>query len=557
MPKRPDPNYPDTQLARVPAILRVRGDQIVGLEDHNGNLLDLRLKPKRGENGVAVMLVGGYAYVRTAWSNSEDTVQKIGLGKTRLALSNSPVDLFGLRKIPVSTRREDTAAAWESIGASYPLLNQGDEAGPMYYNGTYIAGNHGPTVARQVTIEGGHGKTALDIGSRWDGPYTPDYVIVQLVDDTRLVLLSTPTATGNAWSFENTNLNGKTLTHKAGAFNTAPIVVSTSASAQLLPILSRRSVRLFADEREVPISDCLFTCGRLSIREQYDVVSPAAAVAYLQENAGRNTNISICNDAIDTDVTVVYKFVIGENGAIGVDGDFSFHGPVTLGYIGMMQALAPYFSGKSLGLYVPGMNSFVAGSKTYDLAAIQDITTGVDALELSAENFSDPRFPPSQMCFIVSTGGVRDFGFALGYSPVEGAGSRYLRSSAIDSAGAVSTSRKLYPKMYTAAAFSGGVVPSGTRITGRGYRAAYNAALTPDATVAFWYYDGDDIVVIADFHKASTGTFIKLPPSAEGWTVAIIEAVNVTVPAMIVDGGGLGIVCNSTSGRARIKVCQP
>lgn len=122
MPKRPDPNYPDTQLARVPAILRVRGDQIVGLEDHNGNLLDLRLKPKRGENGVAVMLVGGYAYVRTAWSNSEDTVQKIGLGKTRLALSNSPVDLFGLRKIPVSTRREDTAAAWESIGASYPLL---------------------------------------------------------------------------------------------------------------------------------------------------------------------------------------------------------------------------------------------------------------------------------------------------------------------------------------------------------------------------------------------------------------------------------------------------
>ena len=41
MPKRPDPNFSDTQFARVPAFLRVRGDQIVGLEDHKGNLLGM------------------------------------------------------------------------------------------------------------------------------------------------------------------------------------------------------------------------------------------------------------------------------------------------------------------------------------------------------------------------------------------------------------------------------------------------------------------------------------------------------------------------------------
>lgn len=54
MPKRPDPNYPDTQLARVPAILRVRGDQIVGIEDHKGNLLGMPMTATTGPDGGVV-----------------------------------------------------------------------------------------------------------------------------------------------------------------------------------------------------------------------------------------------------------------------------------------------------------------------------------------------------------------------------------------------------------------------------------------------------------------------------------------------------------------------
>ena len=51
MPKRPDPNFSGTQLARVPVFLRVRGDQIVGLEDHKGNLLGMPVTSTTSSSG--------------------------------------------------------------------------------------------------------------------------------------------------------------------------------------------------------------------------------------------------------------------------------------------------------------------------------------------------------------------------------------------------------------------------------------------------------------------------------------------------------------------------
>lgn len=506
---------------------------------------------------LLVQMSGGAIYVRYAWDATWDAVQKILIDPARTANANNPVNLGGCRKIPIATADVDTASEWAGTGASNPLATQSDEAPPLKYNGTWIGGNHGAAIVKQC-VSTAHGKTDADIGSLWDGPYTRNYIIARIIDANTLWMLSEKSSgsenSANYWGHEVTTITSYSWPHVADAANTASFTASTSTTVQLTPAFNNRSLRYFVDDAEIQPVDGVYRCARFYVREQYGIVNPTALFTWLRANVGRLSSDWIPPDGLEADVTVQNTWAFGENGACVNDQDVTFHNPVTLDYIGGVQAIAPYSSGKTLSAYVPGVSAVTAGG-TFDFKAVAPLTTAptVNA-ELSAAVWLDAKNPPNRMAHIVSMTGVNEFGSLYGFSPIRNATSRPQRPSRVDSAGFMSSARKWYPKAVTGSAYPSSIPLAGTTVKVTAHRHVFNCAAVPDATIASWYWDGADIIVTFDFHKTSALSTIALPAVAEGWAVTPIDVSGVTLFSPVVDSGQIGVACTASYGYAQYRV---
>lgn len=509
---------------------------------------------------LLVQVSGGAVYVRYSWDATWDAVQKILIDKTRAAYKNNPVEFGGCNKVPVATADSDTAAVWGTTGASNPLANQGDDAPPMYINGTYIAGNHGASIAKSVTVAG-HGKTEVDIGSLWDitdGGYSNNYTIWAVPDPNTLYLLSQrgagKTDTDTYWGHEVTTLTSKNFAHLDGATNVAGFAPSAQATIQLLPAISNRNLSFFVDGLEIQPSDSVYRCAKFEVREQYSIVNPPAIYAWLRSNVGKVSNNWTPPDSLEVDAVVKNSYLFGENGACVNNNEVTFLKALTLGYIGGVQAIAPYFSGKTLSGYVPGVSAVTAGA-AYDFKAIAALTTAPSSdADLASAVWLDAKNPPNRMLHLVSNGGNNEFGCLYGLSPLRNSTSRTRRPSAVSTAGFMSSSRKWYPKAITGSAYPSSIPPAGTVAKTTAYRHIYNSADVPDATVASWYWDGADIVVTFDFHKTSALSTLRLPAVAEGWAVTPIAVSGVTLFSPVVDSGQIGVACTASYGYAQYRV---
>lgn len=505
---------------------------------------------------LLVQVSGGAVYVRYSWDATWDAVQKILIDPARTPNANNPVDLGGCRKVPIATADADTASVWAGTGASNPLAAQGDDAPPMKYNGTWIGGNHGAAIVKQC-VAAAHGKTDADLGSLWDGPYTPNYIIARIIDANTLWMFAAQAAgsqnTANYWGHEVTTITGYTWPHVADATNTASFTAATSTTTQLTPALNNRSIRFFVDGAEVNSSDAVYRCARFELREQYGIVNPPALWAWLRSNVGKLSSNWTPPDSLDTDATVKNTWAFGENGACVNNQETTINKSVTLDYIGGVQGIAPYYSGKSLSAYVPGVSAVTAGA-TFDFKAVASLATAPSSdAHLASAAWLDAKNPPNRMLHLVSNGGTNEFGSLYGFSPVRAATSRVSRSSKVDTAGFISSARKWYPKAITGAAYPSNIPPAGTVAKATAYRHIYNSAATPDATVASWFWDGNDIIVTLDFHKTSALSTISLPAVAEGWAVTPIDVSGVTLFSPVVDGGQIGVACTASYGYAQYR----
>ncbi len=515
------------------------------------------------KKSFTVQVSAGAVYVRTEWDATWDSVQKVLIDTARTAYANNPVEFGGARKIYASAAASATASEWASTGASNPLANQLDDAPPMFYNSTWIGGNHGASIAKLCTATA-HGKTQADIGSLWDGPYTKNYTIARIVDANTLLIFSEKGAaslnTDAYWGQEVTTLTGVAFPHISGATNNATFTVASSSTAQITPVLSRRSVVMKINGSAVGTTDAVYSCTSFTIEENYSIVNPPLLFDWLRANVGTLTNNWTPSDSVGVDSTVFNNWAFQCNGCVVNRQTLTFPKSVTFGYAGAQQALAPYYSGKVLSGYVPGCSSITVGANTYDLTAMANLATIPADVPLNSASWLDAKKPPNRMAEIVSSAGVIEFGLVLGYSPVNGISAKGLRPSKIDTAGFFgANSRKIYSKDITgAAAFASAIVPVDSTWKCTAYRHVYNiAAKAPDASVATWFEDGPFVVVIIDFHKMSTLTLLQIPVNFDGWFAQFVDSSNVKMLSPVVNGGYLAVACSATYGFAEILLTAP
>lgn len=496
----------------------------------------------------------GYMYIRYAWSSTVDAVLRIRLYSSDLTV-NAPVDWYGVRTIAKATADSGIVAAFAG-GAQ--LAAQGDSIGPLKYNGTYIGANHGAFICHKCTAVA-HGKTSADVGSEWSGPSSRKFYLLRVVDSDNLWVVSDSTGTLPAWdaltTFYTTSLASQTLTHSFGATNTASIAVSAEAAdKQLTPALSRRSLSVVVDGSPVAYASATVVYPKtLTISEKYEVVSPAYAIEWVKTRAGQTP--SFFDDAIQTDIIVENTHFFSSNGACSTKQKITWNNPVALGYVGLVQDTPPYFSGKALLAYIPGVNPIV-GTGTWDFKSTVDFSGAVEVLLAPAASWIDATNPPNLIAQVVAdtAGGTKRYGLVVGFSSLRGLTTRAKRSQTANNAGGFlsSATKKMYPYAITGTTFT----PAAGSVTEcTGYHHVYNIdTAAPDTTINTWYIDGPDVVVRVDFHKTSAMTKIALPAFAEGWVARVVDAQNVSVLSPVVDNRELAVSCGSTYGYAVIRL---
>lgn len=489
---------------------------------------------------VAITKLSNDVYVRGSLSANVDLISKVSLASG----VNSTVNILESRKC--SKTVADVIAAY---GLGTTMAASSDDAAPLYYNGTYIGANHGANFVISATMTS-HGKTVEDVGSTWsDG--TTTWTILKIVDANTLWLLSDNQSSYPAWSFD-TSLASASLIHVANATHTDTITVSASALTQLTPALKNQTATLWLDGHTAMTEDGIAAANRLHIVNRYDICNPAAVLAYVQSQVGSSVQPELNHSSIaaDTRRTVTYAFA--ENGSCTITDGVYFSNAVTLGYFGTTQAAAlPLGSGDTLWQYIPRVSGITNGIKTWQFQATENISGTFAEIHVAAANFTDANNPPDRMAQIVkNSGGTRQHGLMLGYSPVRSVGLPATRATLINEACFLSSIRKQYPKAVTVTS-----QPAGSYYEVSAFRAFWDATENSSATCCAWYRDGNAIILMVDFHQIVAFLRISVPRdwTNKTWTV-VDKTATVTVHGQGVIADGIRVSSSATYGYLILQI---
>ena len=503
------------------------------------------------ENTFTVSTDGTDAYVRTSFNSTFDLVQQIRYG-ANTTWSNNSINPRSVRTIPKITAKDSTISAF-ALGSV--LIEQGDDAAPLHYNGTYIGANHGAFIVREVTATA-HGKTFVDVGSQWSqGANT--WTIVRIVDANKLWLVSQNVGT-TYWQFITSSLSGLTLTHSTGATNTASFTPSSDIQTQLMAAVNNHTKRIVIDGfRDVTSVNGVYDAQSVEFIDNYDVMNVPAIISYLQAHVGTAIEQPLSNNSIASDIRVSVNYRYAFNGSCVINTQLQSKSALNLSFAGFTQAMVANYTGKTLLQYVNKVNPIVGPSKTWNFANVEDITTTIDEIHFLKANWSSSVNPPDRMAQIVKNGATKEFGHVIGYSLTRGISKPAIRQNT-SSGGFVYTSRKMYPWALTANVYAvqpNGLMPSGTVVNHVAYRFVFNAMVLPQATVYGWYEDNKEIYVVLDIHQNASMLTLPLPDVFNGKSATVIDSnANFTLHSEIVSDGGLLCSIINSYGQATIKL---
>jgi hypothetical protein len=228
-----------------------------------------------------------------------------------------------------------------------------------------------------------------------------------------------------------------------------------------------------------------------------------------------------------------------------------------MNYLGGIQALPLSYAGKTLLQYVPKLVPIIGTLKTWNLSAVEDITTQVETLTFTSATWADANNPPDKYAQIVKTGSVKNHGFVMGFGLQRGNGVPAVRKIGVASdAGFLNAStRKMYPRLVTNSGFASSMMTAGQVVSAVSYRSFYNFDGVPNATVCTWYYDGSDIIVVFDIHESVTALQIPLPSWMSGLSATVVDAsASFSLLTPIATDDGLLVTVTGAYGFASIKL---
>lgn len=468
---------------------------------------------------MSVTKSGNNLYVRAKFTSTLDIIQLVVMA-TGAAFTNDTVNVMGARTCDNTLSKLSNVAAWNT---GTILAVQGDSTTPVQYNGTYIGGNHGALIVREVTATA-HGKTVVDVGSEWTDSLPRKWYLIRVVDANKLWFISENLSLAPAWSF-STTLTGITLTHSASATNTGAITVASSVLTQLWPALQSQTKKILLDGITEVTVDGTYLCTTLDIVNSYTIPNVAAVLTYVRSLVGGATQPSFIDSSIAPDVSRTITYRYAENGSCSIIDSVRNYNQLTLNYFGGTQAEPLEYTGKQLWQYIPRVSSIVGTIKTWDFINQENIGGTFEALTLGLSKFTDVNNPPDRMAQIVKTAGVSNFGMMIGFSPIRSVGLPATRKTLISESNFVSAIRKQYLKALNGggSAFTGNVLPVNSLYDMVVYRAYWSAETCPDATAFIWFRDGKNIIVIADFHQSVSFSKLPLPEYFSGLDVTVID----------------------------------
>ncbi len=410
--------------------------------------------------------------------------------------------------------------ALQGAGASFH--NCGDDVAPWLINDGFIGGNHGcPSVCRVASPR--HGLAVADIGGAWRDPAGTRFTLIRVVDPDTLWFLSDNTGTQAVWRF-TTAMAGTRLTNEAGG---AALAFTNVRSTQLHPACRVVNHAFLADGR-TPVPDGAETeCAFLDVVDEYEIINPGAVLKDIQGRPGIEPDFAAARlDAVISN-RIVYRFF--PRGAMVVEHTAKALQDFHLRYMGFIQSARLVTNGFDVHeYYIPKTRPVEDEGIEYDFRAPLDVSTGcpyVVYFNVRSGAVEDPGNLPDR--FIEFLGRrqegtvVREIGYALGYSLVEGLTRPEQRATNSDTAISFYPNRKSYPVAINQKMAP--VLRAGTELRCVAYRQYFKPPGGEAPTCVYWHPEGDAQIVYADYHRAVERDVIRLPAAWAGRPVTVIE----------------------------------
>ncbi|MDD4871535.1 MAG: hypothetical protein PHR77_13340 [Kiritimatiellae bacterium] len=464
------------------------------------------------KNKLEVFVKGDETYVRSPFSKEQDLVRVIGKGP-----NNRQVNFSWTGLIPAGASFDD-----KTVAGATRIHNCGDDSTPWNINSMYIGANHGCSSSREITCTG-HGLSTADLGSEWTDGARVKWYVMKIVDNDKLWLLSQNNGTGDIWKFTST-LTGTILKRSS---NGKTLQVQNNVMTQLYPAVRILRQQCLKDGKMLLPARGVTKCDFIDFVEENEIVNPGAVLADVIGNPGKKRDFVAAPLPATIANTITYR--IHPDGSTVITYKAKVLQDLNIGYMGFIQS-APLSRGSytSHRYYIPKAIPFVKNSVNYDFRATQDFSKPVPVPLNFSESDGDIENPdnlPDRFIQLLGQGDGKTArsktGYALGYSLVQGMTVPAKRKKHTKRALFIHTSNKSYPSALDAQFAP--MIKAGTEFFCVAYRRYFNPEGLKNATCAYWYNDGNNIVTYIDYHKSVARDIVMLPPECAGKNITVVE----------------------------------
>ncbi|MBO5761019.1 MAG: hypothetical protein J6S53_05700 [Lentisphaeria bacterium] len=474
------------------------------------------------QDQIEVYRTGRSFLVRSSYSEKFDLVIFITKGSNESA--------FLLRKnLPITSTWKDGLTLHRG-GDEYPANP------PLGKYGT-LSGNHGSIYAAKLTIMD-HGLTLKNIGDSFLSESKKEFVIMD-VPEKNTVLVHNP-GVKNTLSPQFARPYEKKLYLNGKVFHVRKMTVT-----QLYPMNRITKWDLLADGK-YPIPDKIpVKCSFVDFHFVHDVLDPYEAVQSVKNNPGKvpsprwNSKMHMIYlyteelrkeypvyAAIPSLATFENRYRFDPFGAAVNYRKTTFHVPLseTNGLEVMMNRGGLLGKGDINKLYIPKLKKFsVMDQKTGEVTRTYDFASGEDmrlpmttSYRISRKDCINQNDLPDRYIRIAGTD-TPEYGAVFGYSLFSGCTAKG-KDQTRDVVYFIYKSKKHYPYAYKLMN-----IKPGTVMECIAYKQYFDPAKEKDATSFYYHFQGDSLIVYADFHKEVKNKVLTLPSCAAGRKITVLE----------------------------------
>jgi len=497
--------------------------------------------------GITLVTSGDTLLLRTSYNAEFDLLQHLDLPRTQVWGDNKTFNFRNTWIIPIANTNGSNA----NIFANAKLLhNASDDICPRQYNSQYMGANHGLPHGINIT-SALHGKTVLDIGSRWAASDSMLYYIVAIPDVNHIWVVSENTgASQNKWAFDAA-IPGTHLYHYSKATSTGNIAVTSQAgSNQIEPVSMPLVQKAYLNDVEITSRNWTIYTGRdFKIVEDYYIANPVASIDSLYAHAGSATQTLFNRGIPDHRILNTYQF--DEYGNCVVFGSTYNYYEINETSYGFIQAGAmSTYHYDSLYTYIPKTKPIVVGARTWDFNKLENINTAPTGNVLFTTTYYETAGQPPnrQINFLGNRKDSIIASFQFGYDNSIGSAIDATRAAHATYPWYIAPTRKAYPHVIDYKVNPTPALTFNTVVSYRGY--SYPKRYSENATnIQFFQITKGKYRLIIDYHKTVSFDKITLPDFLRGYYIEQSDKhANFTMHSKYVQDNGIFVSVVSAYG---------